>query len=106
LAILSVNLDEARGYGRIVRNAESQVIAIVEHKDATPAQLEIREVNSSHGGAGGPLREWLLGLGSDNTQREYFLTDVVAGAAKAGTRIEAIRAANALEVAGVNDRSS
>jgi len=52
----------------------------------------------------GRLREWLLGLGRDNTQREYFLTDVVAGAAKAGTRIEAIRAANALEVAGVNDK--
>jgi bifunctional UDP-N-acetylglucosamine pyrophosphorylase / glucosamine-1-phosphate N-acetyltransferase len=105
LAVLSVNLDEARGYGRIVRNAEGQVIAIVEHKDATPTQLEIREVNSGLMAAkAGPLREWLLGLGSDNTQREYFLTDVVAGAAKAGTRIEAIRAANALEVAGVNDK--
>ena len=105
LAILSVNLDEARGYGRIVRNAEGQVIAIVEHKDATPAQLEIREVNSGLMAApAGALREWLLGLGRDNTQREYFLTDVVAGAAKAGTRIEAIRAANALEVAGVNDK--
>jgi bifunctional UDP-N-acetylglucosamine pyrophosphorylase/glucosamine-1-phosphate N-acetyltransferase len=105
LAILSVNLDEARGYGRILRNVEGQVIAIVEHKDATPAQLEIREVNSGLMAApAGPLREWLLGLGRDNTQREYFLTDVVAGAAKAGTRIEAIRAANALEVAGVNDK--
>jgi bifunctional UDP-N-acetylglucosamine pyrophosphorylase/glucosamine-1-phosphate N-acetyltransferase len=105
LAILSVNLDEARGYGRIVRSAEGQVIAIVEHKDATPAQLEIREVNSGLMAApAGPLREWLLGLGSDNTQREYFLTDVVAGAAKAGARIEAIRAADALEVAGVNDK--
>jgi bifunctional UDP-N-acetylglucosamine pyrophosphorylase/glucosamine-1-phosphate N-acetyltransferase len=105
LAILSVNLDEARGYGRVVRNAEGQVIAIVEHKDATPAQLEIREVNSGLMAApAGALREWLLGLGRNNTQREYFLTDVVAGAAKAGTRIEAIRAANALEVAGVNDK--
>jgi bifunctional UDP-N-acetylglucosamine pyrophosphorylase/glucosamine-1-phosphate N-acetyltransferase len=105
LAILSVNLDEARGYGRIVRNADGQVIAIVEHKDASAEQLEIREVNSGLMAApAGPLREWLLGLGSDNTQREYFLTDVVAGAAKAGTRIEAIRAANALEVAGVNDK--
>jgi bifunctional UDP-N-acetylglucosamine pyrophosphorylase/glucosamine-1-phosphate N-acetyltransferase len=105
LAILSLNLDEARGYGRIVRNADGQVVAIVEHKDATPAQLEIREVNSGLMAApAGPLREWLLGLGRDNTQREYFLTDVVAGAAKAGTRIEAIRAANALEAAGVNDK--
>jgi bifunctional UDP-N-acetylglucosamine pyrophosphorylase/glucosamine-1-phosphate N-acetyltransferase len=105
LSILSVNLDEARGYGRIVRNSQGQVIAIVEHKDATPAQLDIREVNSGLMAApAGSLREWLLGLGRDNTQREYFLTDVVAGAAKAGTRIEAIRAANPLEVAGVNDK--
>jgi bifunctional UDP-N-acetylglucosamine pyrophosphorylase/glucosamine-1-phosphate N-acetyltransferase len=105
LAILSVNLDEARGYGRIVRNADGQVVAIVEHKDASPEQLEIREVNSGLMAApAGPLREWLLGLGRDNTQREYFLTDVVAGAARTGTRIEAIRAANALEVAGVNDK--
>ncbi len=105
LAILSVNLHEARGYGRIVRNAQGEVTAIIEHKDATPEQLEIREVNSGLMAApAGRLREWLLGLGRDNTQREYFLTDVVAGAAKAGTRIEAIRAANALEVAGVNDK--
>jgi bifunctional UDP-N-acetylglucosamine pyrophosphorylase/glucosamine-1-phosphate N-acetyltransferase len=105
LAILSVNVDEARGYGRIVRDSEGRVTAIVEHKDASPEQLEIREVNSGLMAApAGPLREWLLGLGRDNNQREYFLTDVVAGAAKAGTRIEAIRAANALEVAGVNDK--
>jgi bifunctional UDP-N-acetylglucosamine pyrophosphorylase/glucosamine-1-phosphate N-acetyltransferase len=105
LAILSVNVDEARGYGRIVRNADGQVVAIVEHKDATAEQLEIREVNSGLMAApSGRLRDWLLGLGRNNNQREYFLTDVVAGAAKAGTRIEAIRAANALEVAGINDK--
>ena len=105
LAILSINLDEAHGYGRIVRNADGAVAAIIEHKDATPTQLEIREVNSGLMAApAGRLREWLLGLGRNNTQREYFLTDVVAGAAQAGNRIEAIPAANALEVAGVNDK--
>jgi bifunctional UDP-N-acetylglucosamine pyrophosphorylase / glucosamine-1-phosphate N-acetyltransferase len=105
LAILSVNLDAAHGYGRIVRNADGQVAAIVEHRDATPKQLEIGEVNSGLMAApAGRLREWLLGLGRDNTQREYFLTDVVAGAAKAEVRIEAIPAANALEVSGVNDK--
>jgi bifunctional UDP-N-acetylglucosamine pyrophosphorylase/glucosamine-1-phosphate N-acetyltransferase len=105
LAILSVNLDAAHGYGRILRNADGQVAAIVEHRDATPKQLEIGEVNSGLMAApAGRLREWLLGLGRDNTQREYFLTDVVAGAAKAEVRIEAIPAANALEVSGVNDK--
>ena len=105
LAILSVNLDEAHGYGRIVRNADGQVAAIVEHRDASAEQLQISEVNSGLMAApAGRLREWLLGLGRNNTQREYFLTDVVAGAAQAGARIEAIPAANALEVAGVNDK--
>ncbi len=105
LAILSVNLDEARGYGRIVRNAEARVTAIVEQKDASAEQLQIREVNSGLMAApAARLREWLLGLGCNNAQREYFLTDVVSGAAKGGTRIEAIPAASILEVAGVNDK--
>jgi bifunctional UDP-N-acetylglucosamine pyrophosphorylase / glucosamine-1-phosphate N-acetyltransferase len=105
LAILSVNLDEAHGYGRILRDADGQVAAIVEHRDASAEQLKIREVNSGLMAApAGRLREWLLGLGTNNTQREYFLTDVVAGAAKAAARIEAVPAANALEVAGVNDK--
>jgi bifunctional UDP-N-acetylglucosamine pyrophosphorylase / glucosamine-1-phosphate N-acetyltransferase len=105
LAILSVNLDEAHGYGRILRDAAGQVAAIVEHRDATPTQLQICEVNSGlMASPAGRLREWLLGLGRNNTQREYFLTDVVAGAANAGVRIEAIPAANPLEVAGVNDK--
>ena len=63
LAILSVNLDEAQGYGRIVRNADGQVAAIVEHRDASAEQLQIREVNSGLMAApAGRLREWLLGL--------------------------------------------
>ena len=105
LAVLSVQLDDPTGYGRIVRDAAGTFNAIVEHKDATPAQLKIREVNSGLMAApAARLRTWLLVLGRDNTQREYFLTDVVAGAVKAGTRVEAIAAASALEVAGVNDK--
>jgi bifunctional UDP-N-acetylglucosamine pyrophosphorylase / glucosamine-1-phosphate N-acetyltransferase len=105
LAVLSVHFDDARGYGRLVRDAEGHVTAIVEDKDANAAQLQIREVNSGLMAApAGRLREWLLGLGRSNTQREYFLTDVVAGAVQAGVRVEAIPAANALEVAGVNDK--
>jgi bifunctional UDP-N-acetylglucosamine pyrophosphorylase/glucosamine-1-phosphate N-acetyltransferase len=105
LAVLSVAADDATGYGRIVRDAQGRVAAIVEHRDADPAQLKISEVNSGLMAApAGRLRDWLLGLGKDNTQREYFLTDVVAGAAKSGTRVEAIPAVSALEVAGVNDK--
>jgi bifunctional UDP-N-acetylglucosamine pyrophosphorylase / glucosamine-1-phosphate N-acetyltransferase len=105
LAVLSVAVDDARGYGRIVRNAQGHITAIVEHNDATAAQLQIREVNSGLMAApAGLLRKWLVGLGRNNAQREYFLTDVVAGAAQDGIRIEAIAATNALEVAGVNDK--
>src|ERR1700736_3119342 len=72
LVVLSVDLDDATGYGRIVRGAEGRVSAIVEHGDASPAELEIRELNSGIMAApAGPLREWLLGLGNNNSQREY-----------------------------------
>jgi bifunctional UDP-N-acetylglucosamine pyrophosphorylase/glucosamine-1-phosphate N-acetyltransferase len=105
LAMLTVNLENATGYGRIVRDSQGAVSAIIEHKDATPEQLQIREVNSGlMAAAAGPLREWLLGLGRNNTQREYFLTDVVAGAVQGNTRVDAILAANPTEVAGVNDK--
>src|SRR5277367_5291111 len=105
LAVLSVNLDDAMGYGRIVRGADGHVSSIVEHRDASPEQLQIRELNSGLMAApAGRLREWLLGLGSNNSQREYYLTDVVAGAVQAGDRVVAIVATHASEVMGVNDK--
>ena len=105
LAVLSVNLDEPEGYGRILRDADGRVRAIIEHKEASPAQLKISEVNSGLLCApAGPLREWLLGLRSDNAQGEYFLTDVVAGAVQAGNTVEVIPAASEVEVMGINDK--
>jgi bifunctional UDP-N-acetylglucosamine pyrophosphorylase / glucosamine-1-phosphate N-acetyltransferase len=105
LAVLSVDLENATGYGRIVRDAHGHVSAIVEHKDASPEQLQIREVNSGLMAApAGRLREWLLGLGSNNSQREYYLTDVVAGAVQTGDRVDAVRTAHPAEVMGVNDK--
>jgi bifunctional UDP-N-acetylglucosamine pyrophosphorylase / glucosamine-1-phosphate N-acetyltransferase len=105
LAVLTVNLDDAAGYGRIVRDAEGRVSAIIEHKEASAEQLQIREVNSGLMAApAGHLREWLLGLGRDNVQREYFLTDVVAHAVQAGTTVAAILAVKPAEVMGVNDK--
>jgi bifunctional UDP-N-acetylglucosamine pyrophosphorylase/glucosamine-1-phosphate N-acetyltransferase len=105
LAVLSVHLDDAAGYGRIVRGDDGRVRAIIEHKEASAAQLKIREVNSGLLCApAGQLREWLSGLKRDNAQGEYFLTDVVAGAVQAGTKVEVIAAANTGEVMGVNDK--
>jgi bifunctional UDP-N-acetylglucosamine pyrophosphorylase/glucosamine-1-phosphate N-acetyltransferase len=105
LAILSVEFADAMGYGRIVRAPDGHVIAIVEHVDASPEQLQIREVNSGLMAApAGRLREWLLGLGSNNSQREYYLTDIVAGAVRDGDRVDAVRTPHAAEVMGVNDK--
>jgi bifunctional UDP-N-acetylglucosamine pyrophosphorylase / glucosamine-1-phosphate N-acetyltransferase len=105
LAILAVNLDDATGYGRIVRDAQGRVVSIVEHKDASAAQLRINEVNSGLMAAPAqPLRQWLLGLNRNNAQREYFLTDVVARAVQANIRVEAVMAAKTVEVMGVNDK--
>jgi bifunctional UDP-N-acetylglucosamine pyrophosphorylase / glucosamine-1-phosphate N-acetyltransferase len=105
LAVLAVNLDETMGYGRIVRGADGHVSSIVEHKDASPEQLQIRELNTGLLAApAGRLREWLLGLGSNNSQREYYLTDVVAGAVQAKYRVEAVHATRTSEVMGVNDK--
>ncbi len=105
LAILSVDLENATGYGRIVRGANGHVSAIVEHKDASPEQQQIRELNSGLLAApAGRLREWLLGLGRDNSQREYYLTDIVAGAVQAGHRVDAVAIESAAEVTGVNDK--
>ncbi len=105
LAVLSVNLDDATGYGRIVRDPQGQLSAIVEHKDASAAELATREVNTGLMAApAGRLREWLLGLGRENSQREYYLTDVVALAVQAKNRVEALLGTDATEVMGVNDK--
>ena len=105
LAVLTVNLDEAAGYGRIVRDMDGRVCRIVEHRDATPEELQIREANSGLLAApAGRLRGWLLGLGRNNAQREYYLTDVVAGAVQAKFPVIGIPVMQAVEVLGVNDR--
>jgi len=105
LAVLTVNLEDAAGYGRIVRNADGEIRAIVEHRDANPEELQIRELNTGIMAAPAHrLREWLLGLGSNNSAREYYLTDAVALAVQAGDRVVGFSAASPTEVMGVNDK--
>jgi bifunctional UDP-N-acetylglucosamine pyrophosphorylase/glucosamine-1-phosphate N-acetyltransferase len=100
-----VKLEDAAGYGRIVRNADGHISAIVEHRDASPEELKIRELNTGIMAApAGRLREWLLGLGSNNSAREYYLTDAVALAVQGGDRVIGISAASKAEVMGVNDK--
>jgi len=92
LALLTVELDDPTGYGRIIRNAVGDLVAIVEQKDASEAQKQIREVNTGiMAFPPGALHRWLPRLSANNAQGEYYLTDVIAMAAKEGVRIRAIQ---------------
>jgi len=103
LALLTLDLPDPTGYGRIVRTASGEVQAIVEHKDATEAQRAIGEIYS--GIMAVPtrlLRGWLARLDNRNAQAEYYLTDVVKFAVADGLSVVAHRIDDAVQVAGVN----
>ncbi|MFZ2652385.1 MAG: bifunctional UDP-N-acetylglucosamine diphosphorylase/glucosamine-1-phosphate N-acetyltransferase GlmU [Burkholderiaceae bacterium] len=102
LALLTIALPDATGYGRIVREGQA-VRAIVEDKDATLQQRSIREVYT--GVMAAPtalLKRWLAGLTNDNAQGEYYLTDVVALAVADGVPVTATTATQEIEVLGIN----
>jgi bifunctional UDP-N-acetylglucosamine pyrophosphorylase/glucosamine-1-phosphate N-acetyltransferase len=102
LALLTVELDDPAGYGRILRDGD-EVRAIVEHKDATEAQRALREVYTGMMAAPSALlARWVMALRADNAQREYYLTDVVAMAVAEGVPVVPVRAAAQTEVLGVN----
>jgi bifunctional UDP-N-acetylglucosamine pyrophosphorylase/glucosamine-1-phosphate N-acetyltransferase len=106
LGLVTVTLEDASGYGRIVRDDAGAITGIVEHKDASADQLSIREINTGILAVGAaPLRRWLATLDNDNVQGEYYLTDVIARAVADGLSIEAVEPVSPLEVLGVNDRS-
>ncbi|WP_293768393.1 bifunctional UDP-N-acetylglucosamine diphosphorylase/glucosamine-1-phosphate N-acetyltransferase GlmU [uncultured Corynebacterium sp.] len=105
VTVLSIDLEDPTGYGRIVRDATGAVTAIVEQKDAEPAQLEITEVNSGvFAFDGAVLRDALTKLDSNNAQGELYITDVLEIAREAGHRVGAFVAADPEELGGVNDR--
>ena len=104
LAVLTVELDDPTGYGRIVREAD-RIVRIVEQKDATPAERAIREVNT--GILVAPtraLKSWLGQLSNHNAQQEYYLTDIIAMAVKDGTPIESAQPGHTWETLGVNSK--
>ncbi len=104
LAVLTVEMDDPTGYGRIVREGDN-VVGIVEQKDATAEQQAIREINTGVMLCpASRLRAWLDNLGNDNVQGEYYLTDVVAMAVTDGVRVRGIKADNWTEVMGINDK--
>ena len=105
LAILTVELADPNGYGRIVRDAAGHVTRIVEQKDASASELTLREINTgimalptAH------LAQWLSALSNDNAQQEYYLTDIVSMAVAAGIPIRTAHPQGEWEVLGVNSK--
>lgn len=103
LRILTAEIEDPRGYGRIVRNAKRAITAIVEEKDASEKQRGIREINTGIMLLPGKrLAGWLGKLSNRNAQREYYLTDVVALALKDRVKIESSAPRDNWEILGVN----
>lgn len=103
MALLTLEMPDPSGYGRIVRRDDGSVTAIVEHKDASDAQRAITEIYSGIMAVPSRLlRGWLARLDNRNAQGEYYLTDVVKFAVADGLKVAAHRIDDALQVAGVN----
>ncbi len=106
LTIMTAELEDPAGYGRIVRGKGGNISRIVEHNDATASERNIREVNTGIMAIpNSRLRNWLSRLGNKNAQKEYYLTDIVALAIKDGAKVSAIQTKHALETLGVNSKA-
>ncbi len=105
VALLTAELEDPSGYGRILRAADGGVTGIVEQKDASPAELAIAEINTGMLCApAARLRAWLARLGNDNAQGEYYLTDVIAMAVAEGVAVASVQPRSVDEILGANDR--
>ncbi|MBE0508042.1 MAG: bifunctional UDP-N-acetylglucosamine diphosphorylase/glucosamine-1-phosphate N-acetyltransferase GlmU [Marinospirillum sp.] len=105
MGLLTVQLDDPSGYGRIIRDADQKVAAIIEQKDASTEQLQIKEVNTGIlAVTTTQLQRWLPRLSNANVQGEYYLTDIIGMAYKEGTEIRSVQPKTTAEVEGVNNR--
>lgn len=106
IALLTVNLDDPTGYGRIVRNSQGLVQKIVEEKDTTASEKLITEGNTGIlATPGKKLKNWLSQLQNSNAQQEYYLTDIIEMAVNEGLQVKTSQPKTQDEVLGVNDRS-
>jgi bifunctional UDP-N-acetylglucosamine pyrophosphorylase/glucosamine-1-phosphate N-acetyltransferase len=106
LALLTAVVDDPTGYGRVIRDERGEVERIVEDKDATDDERRVNEVNTGLMAFGArALRGFLAKLDNDNAQGEYYLTDVIARAVEAGTKVQGTVIASPTEVLGINDRA-
>ena len=104
MAVLTVDMDDPTGYGRIIRE-RGNVSCIVEEKDAGPEEKAVREINTGVMVCpADKLKGWLDNLGNDNAQGEYYLTDAIAMAVNDGITVHGIKADSSIEVMGINDK--
>ncbi len=106
LVLLTVNMPNPAGYGRIIRDRQGDVLSIIEEKDATPEQREIMEVNT--GILLAPtkmLRGWLAKLQNKNSQGEYYLTDIVSMAVQQGVTVHTVQPGHEWEIHGINSKA-
>jgi bifunctional UDP-N-acetylglucosamine pyrophosphorylase / glucosamine-1-phosphate N-acetyltransferase len=104
-SVLTADIAEPFGYGRVVRRNDDEVDAIVEHRDASPDVLKITEINSSIYAFQTPaLFEALSGVRNQNSQSEYYLTDVIGILANKNLKVGAYKARNPVEILGINTR--
>ncbi len=106
LGVLTMEMEQPHGFGRILRSEDGGVAAIVEERDASPEQKAIKEVNSGIMAANATkLANWLSRISNNNDQEEYYLTDIVALANDDDCNVIAVKAANGQELMGVNDKA-
>jgi len=106
VSLLTADVENPTGYGRILRGDDGNVEGIVEQKDASKQQLAIHEINTGMLSApAAKLKQWLAQLSNDNSQGEYYLTDIIAIAVGDGVVVHSVRAEGEDEILGVNDRS-
>ncbi len=105
IALLTVNLDDPTGYGRIIRDTSGSVLKIVEQKDATQQELQINEVNTGILAVRGEqLKSWVRRLDNSNAQQEFYLTDVIEMAVNDGVKVKTSQPETIDEVLGINNR--
>src|SRR5690606_35837977 len=106
LSLLTAELADPTGYGRVLRDERGRVIRIVEERDATTEEKRVREINTGlMAMPAADLRRWVDSLTNDNAQREYYLTDVIAMAVDEGREVVGVPAHDAVEATGINDKA-
>ena len=104
-ALLTAELDDPTGYGRILHHADGSICGIVEEKDASASERSLNEINTGFIAApAARLRGWVEALDNNNAQGEFYLTDVIARAVTEGTSVRGVMAEDITEVLGINDR--